>query len=228
MARAFPLRLAAAFGWIGFVGVAGGLIALPTAIAGQPPTMNTPLADVLAYFRHGELVALTAVVSVFVAGLPILPFGLGLREITGSSRGQAMADLGFLVLVITLPIYVVSDAIGAALTTAASGDPGTFASLHALYQLLYNGAADVLEGAWIGAFSIAALWAPVPRWFGWLGLALAASRWVKAFVPVAAVPEAIIPVSGVLFVAWFLAAVILVTRRAMAGEASTVAVATAG
>ena len=216
MTRTVPLSFAAVAGWIAFVGVAGGLILVPTIIAGQPPTMNTATADAIAYFRHRELIPLNAVISVFIAALPILPFGLGIWQVLGAGpdpRAATWADLGFLTLVVTVPIYVVCSALGAALSFAVDA-PASFTMLHQLYQLLYNGAADVLEGAWIGAFALAALWAPVPRWLGWLGLVLATSRWVKAFVPVAAVPEAIIAISGVLFLAWFLAIVVVVTRAA--------------
>lgn len=223
MARSFPLGPAALFGWIALVGVVGGLIVIPTAIAGQPPTMATPLPEALDYFRHTELVGLGAVISVFLAGLPILPFGLGLRTLFGSAddpRAGRLADIGMAILIVTLPIYVVCGALGAALATAAAGDATTFPALHAFYQLLYNGSADVLEGAWIGAFSLAALLAPMPRLVGWLGLVLAASRWIKAFVPVAAIPGAIIPISGILFVAWFLAVVVLLTMRARGATAA--------
>ena len=226
-------RLAAVAGWIAFVGIAGGLIAVPTLIAGQPPTANTSVADAMAYFRHSEFPLLNAIVSVLVAGIPIVPFGLGLRvlasgepaEAGATPRGALAADIAFLLLVATLPIYVVSSAIGAALTPLASGDAATFAAVHQLYQVLYNGSADVLEGAWIGAFSVAFVRSGHHAWVGWLGLALAASRWVKALVPISGMPEAIIPISGVLFLAWFLAVVIVMTRwaRAAAPEPRTVA-----
>jgi hypothetical protein len=212
----FSLRVSAAAGWIAFLGIVGGLIIIPTLIAGQPPTAATPTADAMAYFGHHDLVAINAVLSVFVGGLPIVPFGLGLRETFGGradDRAAVLADIGLLLLIATLPVYVVSGAIGAALATAASGDVATFNVLHQLYQLLYNGAADVLEGAWIGAFSLAALSGSVPRWIGWLGITLAASRWIKAFVPLGSVPDAIISVSGLLFVAWFLVVVVALTMR---------------
>ena len=72
----------------------------------------------------------------------------------------------------------------------------------------------LLEGAWIGAFSTAILWTTFPRWIGWLGIAVMVSRWIKAFVPVAPVPEVVIPIGGVLFLIWFLAIVIGLTRVA--------------
>src|SRR2546423_5095587 len=59
------------------------------------------------------------------------------------------------------------------------------------------------------------------RWIGWLGVAVALSRWIKAFVPVSGVPETIIPISGILFLAWFLAIVVALTRVAMRSEEHT-------
>jgi hypothetical protein len=211
------LRLGAAAGWVAFVGVVGGLIVIPTVIAGQPPTIRTPAADVARYFAHPEFVGLFAVVATLLAGVPIIPFGLGIRAMAGegSARSRVLAELGFLLLIATVPVYVVSDALGAVLA-ASQSDAAVFGSVHQLYELLYNGSADALEGAWIGAFSLAMLDSTLPRWLGWLGVVLAASRWVKAFVPVtSAVPDAVITVSGVLFLAWFLAVVIALTRRAL-------------
>jgi hypothetical protein len=222
----FSLRLAAAAGWVAFIGIVGGLILVPTLIAGQPPTAATPLADAMGYFAHPGFAALNALGSVLVAGLPIVPFGLGLRLMLRDSeneRSAVMADVGFVLLMVALPVYVVSGALGGALAATANGNPAIFGVLHQLYQLLYNGAADVLEGAWIGAFAIAALLGGGSLWLGWLGLALAASRWIKAFVPVGAVPEAIIPISGVLFVAWFLVMVVTLTRAARASKPAAVA-----
>jgi hypothetical protein len=211
------LRLGAAAGWVAFLGVVGGLIVIPTVIAGQPPTIRTPEADVARYFAHPEFVGLFAVVATLLAGIPIIPFGLGIRAMAaeGSARSRVLADMGLLVLIATVPVYVASDALGAALA-ASQSDGAVFGSIHQLYELLYNGSADVLEGAWIGAFSLAMLDTTLPRWVGWLGLVLAASRWIKAFVPVTpAIPEAIIAVSGVLFLTWFLTIVVALTRRAL-------------
>lgn len=69
-----------------------------------------------------------------------------------------------------------------------------------------------------------------PCWrpgLGWLGIALGLSRWVKGTIPFGSPLEAIIPISGILFVTWFLAAVIGLTNAARrpellrAGEAAS-------
>jgi len=222
MGASFEVRLGAAAGWVAFVGIVVGLIAIPMALAGQPPTVHTELPAVMAYFRHPEFVALDAVLAAFFGIVAILLFGYGLRAVLASAadrRARTFADIGLALLIVTLPIYLVSSALGAMLVQAADGDPATFATLFRFYDLLYNGGADVLEGAWIGAFSIAALWGPLPRWIGWLGLAVMASRWIKAFVPVAPVPEIVIPVGGVLFFAWFLVLVTALTCEARRSDA---------
>ena len=54
MSDSFPIKLGAAAGWIGFVGILAAFIVFPMALAGQPPTMNTDLPAVMAYFRHPE------------------------------------------------------------------------------------------------------------------------------------------------------------------------------
>ena len=217
MARPFEVRLAAVAGWFAFVGVVALLVVIPMLLAGQPPTVHTEPDAVMAYFRHPELALINGALAVFVGILAILAFGYGLRSVlvaTGDGRTKVFADLGLATLFVTLPIYVVSGAMGAMLVQAASGDPATFANLFRFYDVLYDGAADILEGAWIGAFSIAALGGALPRWLAWLGLSVTATRWIKAFVPVAGVPEAIIPISGVIFLAWFLAIVVTMTREA--------------
>jgi hypothetical protein len=173
---------------------------------------------------------INGVLGLFVGIVAIVPFGYGLRSVLRSgtdARARVLADLGLAFLLISAPVYLVSGALGAMLVQAADGDPATFASLFRLYDVMYNGGADVLEGAWIGAFSLAALWGPVPRWIGWLGLAVMATRWIKAFIPVAPIPEAVIPLSGLVFIAWFLVIVVALTRAARAPEGSTAAIRTA-
>ena len=217
MDTSFGVRLGAIGGWLGLGGVTVGFIVIPALLAGQPPTVHTPPGDVIAYFRHPEFAALNGVIGVFLGVLTIVPFGFALRSVLGSAgdRARAFADLGLALLLVTAPVYLISSALGAMLVQASTGDPATFATLFRLYDVLYNGGADVLEGAWIGAFSVAAiLGGGMPRWVGWLGVALALSRWLKAFVPVAAVPETIIAISGVLFLAWFIAIVVALTRAA--------------
>jgi len=217
MAGSFSMRLAAASGWIALLGIVGLLIALPTAVAGNPPSAWTPIDDAMRYFRHPEFTAVQAIWSVFVAAIPIVPLGLGIRNVihrSADARGQALADVGLILLIVALPVYVVSGALGAALVDASNGDPATFGVLFRLYQLLYNGGADVLEGAWIAAFSLAAITSSMPRWLGWLGVVAGLSRWVKAFMPVVTLPEGVAMVSGLLFVAWLIAIVFAVTLEA--------------
>lgn len=222
MDRTFEIRLGAVAGWLALVGITLAFIVLPAVLAGQPPTVNTPPAAVIAYFRHPEFAALNGVVGVFVGILTIVPFTFALRSVLrgAGDRARTFADLGFALVLVAAPVYLVSSALVAMLVQAANGDPATFATLFRLYDVLYDGGADVLEGAWIGAFSLAAmLGGGLPRWVGWLGVAAALSRWVKAFVPVAPVPEIVIAISGVLFLAWFVASVSALTRAAYRADA---------
>jgi hypothetical protein len=186
-------------------------------LAGQPPTMNTDLPSVMAYFRHPEFAVINGFLGVFVGAVAIVAFAYGLRTAlsqTGDVRTRTFADLGLAILMISVPVYIVSGTLGATLVQAADGDAATFATLFRLYEVTYDGAADVLEGAWILSFSIAALGGPFPRWLGWLGIALGLSRWVKATIPFGAPLEVIIPISGILFIAWFLCMVIALTNAA--------------
>lgn len=217
MVTSYPVRLGAIAGWIGFVGVGAAFILVPLALAGQPPTMTTDLPTVMTYFRHPEFALINGLIGVFVGAVAVIAFGYGLRSAlrqTGDERTRTFADLGLVLLLVSVPVYIVSGALGATLVQAADGDAGTFAILFRLYEVVYDGAADVLEGAWILSFAIATLSAGMPRWLGWLGIALGLSRWVKATIPFGAPFEAIIPVSGILFVAWFLFAVIALTNVA--------------
>jgi hypothetical protein len=186
-------------------------------LAGQPPTISTDLGTAMAYFRHPELALIDGYIGVFVGAIAVVAFGLALRTTLragGDARAATFADIGLALLLVTIPIYVVSSVIGATLVHAADGDAATFATLFRLYETIYDGAADVLEGAWIGAFAVAVLYSPMPRWLGWLGVVLGLSRWVKATIPFGGPVEAIIPISGILFVAWFLAIVVTITLAA--------------
>jgi len=226
MNPSFEVRVGAVAGWIALVGVVTTLIAIPMALAGQPPTVHTDPAAVMAYFRHPEFALINGVLAVFVGIVAIVAFGYGLRSWfrSGSDvRARAMADLGFALLLVSAPVYLVSGALGAMLVQAADGDPGTFASLFRLYDVMYNGGADVLEGAWIGAFSLAALWSPMPRWIGWLGLIVLATRWVKAFIPFAPVPDAVAMLGGLVFIAWFVVIVVALTRSLRGATTAAVA-----
>lgn len=217
MQAPYEVRLGAVCGWIAFVGITVALIVVPMALAGQPPTAHTDASAVMTYFRHPEFALINGVVAVFVGILAVLPFGYGLRSVLvagGDARARTFADLGMALLIVAAPVYLASGALGAMLVQAADGDPATFATLFRFYDVMYNGGADVLEGAWIGAFSIAALNGRLPRAVAWLGLVVMVTRWIKAFVPVSAVPEIIIPISGVIFLAWFLVIVVALTREA--------------
>jgi hypothetical protein len=213
----YAIKLGATAGWIGFVGIVAAFIAVPMLVAGQPPTMNTDLPAVMTYFRHPEFALINGFLGVFVGAVAIVAFGYGLRfalRQTGDSRARTFADLGLAILMVSVPVYIVSGTLGATLVQAADGDAASFATLFRLYEVTYDGAADVLEGAWILSFSIAVLGSPFPRWLGWLGIALGLSRWVKATIPFGAPLETIIPISGILFILWFLWAVIALTNTA--------------
>ena len=231
MAASFAVRIGAFAGWVGFVGVVAAFILIPMALAGPPPTMSTPLPAVMTYFRHPEFALINGLLGAFVGAVAIIVFGYGLRSAlreAGDERSRSFADLGLALLVVSVPVYIVSGALGATLVQAADGDAATFATLFRLYEVLYDGAADVLEGAWIMSFSIATLGGVMPRWLGYLGIALGLSRWVKGTIPFGTALEAIIPLSGFLFIAWFLSAVILLTnsaRRARLASTAEAAVA---
>lgn len=217
MAGSYPVKLGAVAGWIGFVGIVSAFIVIPMALAGLPPTIATDLSAVATYFRHPEFVFINGFVGVFVGAVAVIVFGFGLRcalRESGDDRSRSFADLGLALLIVSVPVYIISSALGATLVAAADGDVGTFAILFRLYETVYDGAADVLEGAWIMSFSIAMLGGAMPRWLGLLGIALGLSRWVKASIPFGGPVDAIIPVSGILFVIWFLAVVIALTNVA--------------
>ena len=213
----FAVQLGAVAGWLGFVGVVAGLIVVPTAIAGQPPTSSTELSSVGAYFSHPEIAIILGFVNGFI-GVAVIPFGLGLRAAIRSGvhdRDRAFADVGLGLLFVAGAVYLVAGALGAALVDVSTRSGGELATVFRVYDVLYNGLADVLEGGWIGAFSLAMLGGTLPRWIGWLGVIVGLSRWVKALAPFVVLPDALALVSGLLFVAWFLATVVALTRFAL-------------
>lgn len=212
----FAIRLGAVAGWLALVGVVAGLVVIPTVIAGQPPTSYTELSAVRAYFAHPELAILLGFVSGFIA-VAFIPFGLGLRAAmsSGSDRDRAFADVGLGLLVVAMGLNLVSGALGAALVDVAMRGGGELAPLFRFHEVMFNGLADVLEGGWVGAFSLAMLGGAMPRWVGWFGVALGLAHWVKALEPFIALPGAVDLIFGPLLVAWFLATVVALTRIAL-------------
>ena len=130
-------------------------------------------------------------------------------------RSRALADVGLGLIVVTTSVYLISGALGATLVDGAGRGGGELATLFRLYDVMYNGLADDLEGAWIGALSLAMLSGALPTWIGWLGIVLGLSRWVKALAPFVVLPDAVTAVSGLLFLAWFLAIVVALTQFAL-------------
>jgi hypothetical protein len=217
MGNQYAIRLGAGAGWISFAGIVAALIAAPMILAGQPPTIATDPTTVTAYFRHPELAVIYGFVAPIVGAVAIVVFGIGLREAmrrAENDRVRAFADIGLLLLIVSVPLYLISAGLAVTLVHAADGDPGIFATLFRLYEVVYDGTADVVEGAWIGAFAIAMMGSAFPRWLGWLGVALGLSRWVKALIPLGVPVDAILLPSGVLFVVWFLAVVVALTAAA--------------
>ena len=213
----FIVRLGAVAGWLGLVGVVGGLIVIPAAIAGQPPTSSTDLATVHTYFGHSQLAVQFGLVNGLIA-VAFVTFGLGLRAAIssgGDDRSRALADIGLGLIVVTIPLYLMSGALGATLVDVAGRGAGEFATLFRLYDVTYDGLSDVLEGAWIGAFSLALLNGTLPRWIGWLGVIVGVSRWIKSVAPFVALPDLIATVGGLLFLVWFVAIVVALSQVAL-------------
>ena len=220
----FGLRIGAVFGWIAFLGVTIGLVVLPMAIAGQPPTLHSAAVDVRTYFGHQELAVVNAL-SPLIA-IALIPFALALRNALrdGDDTARFAADVGILAVIVAAPLYVISSSLGVALAGLATGDANAFDASFRLYSVLYDGGADFLEGAWVGAFALAMLGAPEGRWLGGLGVAVALSRWVKATAPVVALPDALALVGGIAFLVWFAWTVVWLTRRSMDASVAHVAV----
>lgn len=212
----FAVRLGAGAGWLAFIGVVVGLILIPTVVAGQPPTPSTALSAVSAYYAHPELAAVLGLLSGFIA-VAFIVFGLGLRAAMMSAAGdrdRAFADVGMGLLVVAMTLNLVSGALGATLVDVAGRGAGELATIFRLHEVLFDGLADVLEGAWIGAFSLAMLGGAMPRWIGWLGVGLGLSRWVKALAPFVALPDPLAMASNLVLIAWLLATVVALTRSA--------------
>lgn len=212
----FAIRLGAGAGWLALIGVVAALVVIPAAIAGQPPNAHSDASAVSAYFAHPELAILQGFVTGFVA-LAFIPFGLGLRATVSSSdaRGLAFADVGLGLLIVAMGINLVSGALGAALVDVATRGDTQLGPLFRLHEVLFNSLADVLEGGWIGAFSIAMLGGPISRWIGWYGVVFGVAHWVKALEPFVRLPDAVDLLFGPLLLVWFLAIVVALTRLAL-------------
>src|SRR6266404_3715702 len=97
----FAVRFGAVAGWIAVIGIFVGFIAIPMALAGQPPTMAADLPTAMAYFRHPEFALINGLIGVFVGVVAILPFGIALRAVLRDAtdeRTRAFADVGLAIL----------------------------------------------------------------------------------------------------------------------------------
>lgn len=210
----WSVRVGAWSGWISLVGVLVALVVLPTAIAGAPPIAATDMTAVRAHFAHAELAWLLGLANTFVI-VAIIPFGLGMRTwLATTPAARYLATLGLAFLVVSAGLYLVQGALAAALVQA-SRDGGEIAGLYRFYDVLYNSAADVLEGSWVLGFGLAMAVqdGPMLRWVGALGVLVGITRWGKALIPFAGpAPDAIPMVLGLLFFVWFAAAVVGLTR----------------
>ena len=211
----FAVRLGAVGGWLAIVGLSVGLIILPAAIAGPPPSPSASPEALRAYFDHPGLAILNGYVTGFVA-LGFVAFGLGMRVAfgAGSERDRAFADLGVVLVVIAMGLNLISGALVAALVDAAGRGGTDLTSLVRLHDVTYDGLGDVLEGGWMAAFSVAMLGGVTPRWIGWYGIALGVAHWVKALGPFTTLPDMVDMLFGLLILVWFLATVVTLTRIA--------------
>ena len=218
----FSARLGAVAGWLTLLGLVVGLIIVPAMIAGQEPASAAPPSELRAYFAHPELAVLNGYLTGFVA-VGFVAFGLGLRVIlsAGTDRDHAFADIGMALLVIAMGLNLASGALVATLVDGTSRAGADLVPLARLHDVTFNGLGDVLEGAWIGAFSIAMLSGTMPRWIGWYGIVLAVAHLLKAIGPFIALPEMLDQVFGPLIVIWFLATVVSLTRIAFKGVGSS-------
>ncbi len=209
------IRVGAIAGWIGLSGLILLVVGMPMAIAGQPPTGSSPLGEQLAYFGHASLAPFAVLGA--LASVAIVPFAIGLRTALrgdGSGAIAPMADAGLGLVLTTIPLYLLSGVLGTVLVDAAARDQATFSTLFRFYDVLYNGAADVFEGAWIAAFSIAMLGGAMPRWLAWLGIAVGLSRWIKAFAPFVAAAGVVGLPGTILFLLWFVGTLVSLTGAA--------------
>lgn len=221
----YAVRVGAGAGWFALAGLLIGLVILPAAIAGQPPTTSSSATEIRDYFSHPELGILNGYVTGFVA-IGFVAFGLGLRSAlaTGTDRDRFFADLGVALLVIAMGLNVISGALVAAGVDATARGTSDLTQLLAFHNVTFDGLGDVVEGGWIGAFSIAMLGGAMPRWIGWFGVALGVAHIGKALGPFIALPDAIDAVFGVVIALWLLATVVALTRLARQPAANGMAV----
>lgn len=210
------VRIGAVAGWIFLIGVLVVLLILPTLIAGQPLSATVDADRIRTYFAHQELAPLIGLFPPFLS-VAVVTFGLALREVFRDRPGAHFyATGGLAFLLVTSALYVTQAALAATLITLATTGGEEIVPVFRFYDVLYNNAADVLEGTWILGFSLAMLKSSTfPSWIGWVGVVVAVSRWAKAFAPfTGAFPDAILALLGVFLFVWLGATVIQLTRLA--------------
>ncbi len=165
MERSVP-RIGSWAGWISVIGILGYHLLL-TALAGQRVSGTTDLEAVKAYYGQPIVAALG--VEQFVIVIPVLVFGLVLRETLATNPWtRLLAGIGLGALVIELPVVLTEIAAQAGLVAAVqAGEP--VGGLFRFWDALYNSGLYAIEATWVLGFGLAMRQhAAFPRAMRWL------------------------------------------------------------
>jgi hypothetical protein len=213
-------RIGAVTGWLTLASVLLFSVIGPQIIAGQRVSGVLEPAAIQAYYRHAALAPFSA--AGFVIILFLLPFVLALRQsLASNERARFFSTLGLLFAIAAVPLYLASNTLQATLVAIAAGG-GDIVPMFRLWDVLYNGAAYVLEAGYAAAFAIAMRDTPeFPRWMPVYGLVVALLQLVNASALFTGIPDMVTLVGNLAFMGWFIGASIGLSRLARAVRATS-------
>lgn len=165
MERSVP-RIGSWAGWLAVVGIAGYHLVL-SIVAGQRVSGTDDIAAIRAYYSQSVVAVLG--VEQFLVVIPVLVFGLILRETLGTTPWtRFLTGIALGALVIELPVVLTEISAQAALVAAVkAGEP--VGGLFRFWDVLYNSALYPIEATWVLGFGLAMReHAAFPRFMTWL------------------------------------------------------------
>jgi hypothetical protein len=199
MERSVP-RIGSWAGWLSVIGIMGYHVVL-TIVAGQRVSGTDDVGAITAYY--GQSIVAVLGVEQFLVVVPVLIFGLALRETLATTPGaRLLASVALGALVIELPVVLTEISAQAALVAAVkAGEP--VGGLFRFWDVLYNSGLYPLEATWVLAFGLAMReHAAFPRFMTWLTPLTALLLAINVTAIWVGIPDAATLPSAVLIAVW--------------------------
>ena len=205
-------RIGSWAGWLSVTGIIGYHLTL-TVLAGQRVSGTDNLSEIAAYYRQ-PIVAVLGIEQILVV-IPVAFFAVVMRQtLAATAWTRLWATVGFVALIVELPLILTEIAAQAGLVSAVSANESV-SGLFRFWDVLYNSGVYAFEATWVFAFGVAVRSNPIfPRYLVWLSPLTAALLGINVFAIWVGIPDAATLPSAVLISAWLVGASIGLGRMA--------------